>query len=112
MSSAPTDGTVVLVCSGNEENWYVVPAMYCRYRGQEPTWWGVAPTGLSRERDPKTGEYRLVTWEDYPERLPVGWMGLAMTPFCWMPLPAPEAADTLRRRSAQILSRKYGERSA
>lgn len=103
MSSAPRDGTIILVCElvSGVDNGQVLPACYMRANGDPSLegFWGTLPTS----RVPPH------LMHDFPnkEGFAVGWRSIAMTPLCWMPLPAPEDFKKLRRRQGQILRHKY-----
>lgn len=101
MSSAPRDGTVILVCElVAEGHGNVMPACYMRAHG-EPLmegFWGGMPT--RHVPDHLQAEY------PNKERFAVGWRNIALTPLCWQPLPEPDAVLTLRRRQGQLFSRK------
>jgi len=95
MSSAPRDGTMILVTeTPNGEHWNVLPAMYMNEGGGDPRfgqkeigiigWWGVGPS----RRTGEGGDCEL----------PVRWKPLAITPICWMPMPVREEESKLRRR--------------
>jgi hypothetical protein len=90
MSTAPKDGTMVLVCeSPNGEQWYVLAACYASI-GQVGLsgWWGV--------------RYRA-SWSQF--------IPIACTPVCWRPFPKPDERGRLRRRKSAILRAKYPEPS-
>ena len=90
MSTAPKDGTIVLVCeTPNGEQWNVLPAAFVKHVGIED-WWGVWP-----RKDDITGDHY--------------WYSVALLPICWQPLPKPERLTKLRRREGQLLRYKYGE---
>jgi hypothetical protein len=100
MSSAPKDGTMILVTeTPNGEAWNVMPAAWMNLGGGDPElnqkaegiigWWGVC---MSRR-----------TGEGGDCELPVRWKPLAITPVCWMPMPAAEPETKLRRRLNAIM---------
>ena len=106
MTSAPKDGTMILVTeTPNGEHYNVMPAMYMNMHGGDPQrgekavgligWFGF---GGSRY----TGE-----GGDCP--LPVRVKPYVITPICWQPLPKAESESTLRRRLAQLLRRKKAD---
>lgn len=98
MSSAPKDGTIILVCeTGNGEVWRAWPACWMAPGdcADIAGWWILAP---SRSSDETLGIPTKVRW-------------YASTPVCWKPMPQPEPVPKLRRRYAQILSTKYGKRA-
>lgn len=102
MSSAPRDGTMILVCElAGGEHINVMPACYMRANGNPDLedFWGVWPT--SRVPVHLMAEFPNI------EGFAVGWKNIALTPLCWMPLPMPESFAKLRRRQAQILHHKY-----
>lgn len=101
--TAPLDGTEILVTeTPNGEHWNVLLAAWMNYGGgdprlgQEPVgsigWFGVAPSRYSGQG----GDCQL----------PCQWKPLAITPVCWMPMPAMDAETTLRRRLGQLYSEK------
>lgn len=101
MTSAPMDGTVILVTeTPNGEHWNVMPACYMNYIGGSPgqvengtlSWIGIAPSRYSGEGG------------DCP--LPVRWKPLFITPVCWMPMPSAEPESKLRRRLSQLFRTK------
>lgn len=102
MSTAPRDGTIILVCElpGGREEGQVMPAAYMRAHG-DPTmegFWGCWTTS-------RVSAHLM---QNFPndEGFQVGWKSIAMTPLCWKPLPKPEAFKTLRRREGQIIRHK------
>ena len=107
MSSAPRDGTLILVCElvPCREKGQVMPACFMRANGDPDMegFWGAWPTS----RVP------VHLMDTYPnvEGLAVGWRSIAITPLCWKPLPEPEEFSTLRRREAQILHHNSKRRS-
>jgi hypothetical protein len=86
MSTAPRDGTMVLVCeTPNGEVWNVLAASFCQVgHACDAAWWGV--------------HYRP-SWQ--------GFAPVACTPVCWKPFPQAEDSGRLRRRKSQILRHKY-----
>lgn len=107
MSTAPRDGTVILVTELNLSTGegYVFPAAYINSNGSGGTmigFWAVAPTS-------RVPTHLINTHQDAADAvgLPVGWRSIAMTPLCWMPLPQPESVGKLRRRQGQILHHKF-----
>jgi len=103
MSSAPTDGTTILVCEmvpGNDEG-QVMPAVYMRAHGNPALegFWGCLPTS----RLPP----HLMHESANSEGFQVGWRNIALTALCWKPLPLPEDFNKLRRRQSQILRHKH-----
>lgn len=110
MTTAPKDGTIILVTeTPNGEHYNVYPAAWMNLGGGDPRigekaigiigWWCA---GMSRHTGDGGGECDL----------PVRWKPLAATPICWMPLPAPEAEQKLRRRLSQLLRYKYPTKKA
>jgi hypothetical protein len=99
MSSAPRDGTIILVCElpGGQEVGQVMPACYMRANGDPAMegFWGAWPTG----RVPS----HLMARYPNEEGFVTGWRSIALTPLCWQPLPTPESFATLRRRQGQLL---------
>lgn len=99
MSSAPKDGTIILVCElvpGRDEG-QVMPTCYMRANG-DPAMegvWGAWPTS----RAPVHLMQRFPNEENFM----AGWRSIALTPLCWKPLPAPEDFGRLRRRQGQVL---------
>lgn len=104
MSTAPLDGTMVLVTeTPNGEHYNVIPAMYANFGGGDPrmgqkaigciSWWGVCGSRFSGDG----GDCEL----------PVRFKALACTPICWMPMPEREDETKLRRRLSQLLRHKY-----
>lgn len=107
MSSAPKDGTIILVCEevlGRNEG-QVMPACYMRANGDPRMegFWGVWPTSLVPAH--------LISKFPNDEGFAVDWKAIAMTPLCWKPLPQPEDIKTLRRRYGQILRREATKRA-
>lgn len=107
MSSAPRDGTIILVCelvASGEDKGQVMPACYMRANGDPRCegFWGGWPTS----RVPT----HLMEQFPNPEGFAVGWRSIAMTPLCWKPLPEPEDFKTLRRRQGQVLRHKLKKR--
>lgn len=106
MSSAPRDGTMILVCElvPSHEEGLVMPACYMRANGDPlmEGFWGVWPTS----RVPAHLMHKYPNDEGFV----AGWKNIAMTPLCWRPLPAPEEFKTLRRRQGQVLRKKKGLR--
>lgn len=102
MSTAPRDGTLILVCElGNGEQATVLPAAYINNVGVLEDFWGVWPSSLL------PGHLMSRQQEASEKGLPVGFRSIAVTPLCWKPLPLPEPMAKLRRRQGQILARKY-----
>lgn len=102
ISTAPRDGTIILVCEMGPEHANVMPAAYINCVGQMEGFWGVwttsrLPIHLEHERGDAARE----------RGLPVGFREIALTALCWMPLPEPEPIEKLQRRSSQILHHKY-----
>lgn len=102
ISSAPKDGTMILVTeTPNGEHWNVVPACWMsqgagRDEGHPlvadqsdnsciADWWGITPSRRS-DHGP----------------LYTHWLPLAITPVCWMPFPAMEDEAKLNRRMSQL----------
>ena len=84
INTAPTDGTMVLVCeTPNGEVWNVLAAAYGEV-GSGAGWWGV---------------YYRSSWRAFAP--------VACHPVCWKPFPKPEDASRLRRRKSAILRAKY-----
>jgi len=107
MSTAPKDGTIILVCElpPTDCGSIVWAAGWLNWVGGGAGWIGVAPTSrlpvhLIHERQASVDAVGL----------PVGWREYIITPLCWKPFPEPENEGTLRRRQGQILARKYKER--
>lgn len=104
MSSAPRDGTIILVCelvpTGTDKG-QVMPACYMRANGDPRCegFWGAWPTS----RVPT----HLMTQFPNHDGFAVGWRSIAMPPLCWKPLPEPEDFKTLRRRQGQVLRQKF-----
>lgn len=96
MSTAPKDGTVIIVTeTPNGEHWNVMPAAWMA-QGEDNNdnnesrgrWWGITPSRSVPGEGP----------------LYVRWKPLAMHPTCWMPMPEREDDAKLHRRSAAMRS--------
>lgn len=109
MSSAPMDGTVIMVIeTANGETFQTLPAAYMNFRGGNPHF-GESPIGT-------IGWYAV-----FPSRrsgeggdceLPVRWQPLSSTPVCWQPMPEQEPMEKLRRRLAQVMRNKQKNKEA
>lgn len=100
IETAPKDGTLILIWeTPNGEQFNVMPAMWCRYRGMEPDWWGIWPaSSFLRHEDEKQW---VVHSTEFTEKLPVSWRAIAATPIAWRPMPNAPARDSLRERIRQ-----------
>jgi hypothetical protein len=102
MTSAPKDGTLVLVCeTPNGEHWNVMAAAYMNLHGKGTLeqWWGIGLTSLLM-----THLWTVEAQAAADARgLPVGLKPYAISPLCWRPYPALESIKTLRRRQGQLL---------
>jgi hypothetical protein len=89
MTSAPRDGTPILVCeTPNGEQYNVLMAAYIKVNGtNEFDWWGCYP--------------RTENFQDMTRYF----SAIACTPICWRPYPKPESKEKLRRRKSQLLRR-------
>lgn len=98
MSTAPRDGTVILLCELNYSSGegYVMPGCWMHMHGDPAfgeKFWAVAPTSLV----PAHLAFKFRN----PEGHAVGWRAIALTPECWMPMPEPETTRSLRQRMAR-----------
>ncbi|MEI2429162.1 hypothetical protein RDV84_23280 [Lysobacter yananisis] len=88
ISTAPKDGTEILVCEfiGTDQPFVCIAAwVKPEHEHSEAGWWGAVAA------------YR------HEDSIPHRWKMIAITPGCWQPLPEPEEGRKLRRRYAQIL---------
>lgn len=98
MSTAPKDGTVILLCELNHftGEGYVMPGCWMQMHGDPKfgeTFWGVAPTS-------HVPAHLALKFENREGKC-VGWRPIALRPECWMPMPEPETTCSLRRRMAR-----------
>lgn len=108
MSSAPKDGTVVLLCELNYSTGegYVMPGCWMRACGdpQMDNFWAVAPTSHVPAH--------LIDKHQNREGMAVGWRSIALTPLCWKPMPEAETVQSLKRRQARQWKREAERRAA
>lgn len=93
ISSAPKDGTVIIVTeTPNGEHYNVVPAAWMAYGAK----------GLDNEGEGRWWGMDVARWAGEEGPLYVRFKPLAITPICWKPMPDAEPESKLRRRMSAI----------